>query len=155
MEKLEREKRGLNKALEACKNHTNENKTNVDKFIEMIKVKDEEIKKLSEDQRENRVFTQKISETEEEKNEKELQNKNNQRDAEKCISDYQNIFYDDCKEAAVIGDTIGDPLKDTSGPSINILIKLSSIISVVFGGLFVKTNIFGKKELNTRTVAKL
>ncbi|MCP3682539.1 MAG: hypothetical protein GY861_07595 [bacterium] len=42
---------------------------------------------------------------------------------------------------AVIGDTVGDPLKDTSGPSLNILVKLSSIISVIFGGVFVKTAI--------------
>lgn len=44
-----------------------------------------------------------------------------------------------CQKASVVGDTVGDPLKDTSGPSLNILIKLSSIISVVFGTLFVKT----------------
>lgn len=62
-----------------------------------------------------------------------------------ALKDAQNLFYDECKEAAVIGDTIGDPLKDTSGPSINILIKLSSIISVVFGGFFLKTNFFGRQ----------
>lgn len=44
----------------------------------------------------------------------------------------------DIHKAAVVGDTVGDPLKDTSGPSLNILIKLMAILSLVFASLFVR-----------------
>ncbi|MBO5907646.1 MAG: sodium-translocating pyrophosphatase [Clostridia bacterium] len=48
----------------------------------------------------------------------------------------------DCHKAAVVGDTVGDPFKDTAGPSINILIKLLSMVSIVFATLVVNFSIF-------------
>jgi K(+)-stimulated pyrophosphate-energized sodium pump len=59
--------------------------------------------------------------------------------------------FGELKAAAVTGDTVGDPMKDTSGPSLNILVKLSAITSLVFGGFFldngeVLLKLFGVNE---------
>lgn len=48
----------------------------------------------------------------------------------------------DAHKAAVVGDTVGDPFKDTSGPSINILIKLMTVVSTVFAALFSVNGLF-------------
>ncbi len=145
MEKLDRELRAISNALERVKG-VSENKKNYN-FIKKLEEMKKEYENKQKLMRNDFIKdddcdepTKKLKESEKEKDFKEIELKENTRDPMHTLNDAQNQFYDDCKEAAVIGDTIGDPLKDTSGPSINILIKLSSIISVVFGGLFVKTS---------------
>jgi K(+)-stimulated pyrophosphate-energized sodium pump len=45
-------------------------------------------------------------------------------------------------KAGVVGDTVGDPFKDTSGPSLNILIKLMSMVSIVFASFVISHSLF-------------
>jgi Na+/H+-translocating membrane pyrophosphatase len=57
----------------------------------------------------------------------------------KINNDNPTVYYKQAEKASIIGDTVGDPLKDTSGPSLNILIKLSCITSVVFYKFYLNT----------------
>ena len=75
-------------------------------------------------------------------NEKTQENlKNGVKDTHIKISPVYYQKSSDPHKAAVVGDTVGDPLKDTSGPSLNILIKLSAIVSVVFGTFFLESSV--------------
>ena len=56
-------------------------------------------------------------------------------------------------QAAVVGDTVGDPLKDTSGPSLNILIKLSAIVSLVFGSILDEYHLIKEYYVTTLSCA--
>lgn len=66
-------------------------------------------------------------------------------EARQLINEKENVPYEKHSEphkAAVVGDTVGDPLKDTSGPAINILIKLSAVVSLVFGSYIQNNFVF-------------
>jgi len=79
--------------------------------------------------------------TEQEARVKEIKYRNTVKEfhIEEIIKSRDRKSFAEAEEGSIVGDTVGDPLKDTSGPSLNILIKLSAITSVIFGGIFLKT----------------
>ena len=57
-------------------------------------------------------------------------------------------------KAAVVGDTVGDPFKDTSGPSLNILLKLMSVVALVIAPLLVPDNVDASSKSKAEPKAK-
>ena len=72
----------------------------------------------------------------------EEKNTINNRDEHLTPNQSHYVKGSDPHKSAVVGDTVGDPLKDTSGPSLNILVKLSAIVSLVFGTYFSNHSLF-------------
>jgi len=122
---------------------TNIERIEIDKNVLNFKLKDLEngIGIISEEEREREIQDIKDQIITLEANITYYQQNESHRDNTKLffIKDKNIDIYKQAEQASIIGDTVGDPLKDTSGPSLNILIKLSSIISVIFGTVFVKT----------------
>lgn len=115
----------------------NECRTKIDKLERQLEKETENKERLQEDL-EN--YNTRIQELEREIKVLEADPENIGNTQEIYVKDKKIKIYKSSEKASIIGDTVGDPMKDTSGPSLNILIKLSSIISVVFGTLFVNTS---------------